>query len=112
MADTINISIHQGDDWTANLTVRNQDGSLADISTFTAKAEIRDGYAETGAVVLAEIVATVASPVVKLTLGHTQTTSSVLPSGRYVWDCQLVSSGGKITTIAAGEAVVDPEVTQ
>src|SRR5215472_6539176 len=109
MADIINISIHQGDDWTANLTVRNQDGTLADISTFTAKAEIRDGYAETGADVLAEITTTIASPTVNLTLGHTQTAS--LPSGRYVWDCQLISSGGLITTIAAGEAVVVAEVT-
>ena len=109
MADIINISIHQGDDWVAVLTVRNQDGTLANISGYTAKAEMRDDYAETGADLVAEIMAAVNSPIVNLSLGRT--TTKAIPSGRYVWDCQLTAPGGNITTIAAGTADLVPEVT-
>jgi hypothetical protein len=109
VADVINLSLHQGDDWVVILTVRNQDGTLASINGYMAKASFRSDYAETGSAVVGDFVATVNSPVVNLNLGRSFT--ALIKSGSYVWDCQLIAGSGAITTIAAGTLIVVPEVT-
>jgi hypothetical protein len=104
-----NLTIYQGDDYAAVVTVRNADGTPADISTYTAEAQIRRAAADVDEVVVATFTAVVASPAVNLTLTHDQT----LPlTGSYVWDLQLVSAGGVITTIMAGQVRMTAEVTR
>lgn len=104
-----NIEPYQGDDWAATVTVYNEDRTLADITTYTAKAQIRLAVADSDPVVAAEMATTVESPYVFLSLTHDQT---VLLSGRYVWDLQLLSATGQIITILAGKVQVKAEVTR
>lgn len=103
------LSIVQGDDYAAICTVRNEDGTDADISTYSAAAQIRRGAADADPVVAAQFAATVDSPVVNLTLTHDQT---LVLTGSYVWDLQLVSAGGVITTIMSGPVRITAEVTR
>lgn len=109
MPSNADISIYQGDDWTGIVGVVNEDGTPADITGYTAKAQIRRSIADTDPVVVVEITAIVASPLVNLSIPHTQT---VALSGMYVWDLQLIGPTGGITTILKGRAKVDPEVTR
>ena len=111
MPDRADISIYQGDDWSASVTVHNADGTPAVIAGYTAAAQIRIDVADnTGTDVVAEIAATVSSPNVNLALTHAQT--AAIAGGKYLWDCQIVSGAGMITTVVAGKAVVTPEVTR
>jgi len=103
------LTIYQGDDFGAIVTVNNEDGTPADISTYTAQAQIRRGAADVDPVVAAQFTATVESPVINLTLTHDQT---LLLTGTYVWDLQLVSAGGVITTIMTGPVRTSAEVTR
>jgi len=109
MPSQADLSIYQGDDWTGIVTVLNEDGTPADIGTFTAKAQIRRSIADSDPVVVVEIVTVVSSPLINLSIPHAVTATL---SGSYVWDLQLTGPTGGITTILKGRAKVDSEVTR
>ena len=104
-----NIDIYQGDDYAATVTVYNADGTPADITDYTARAQIRRAVADAEPVVTAEFTAVVQSPEIQLSLSHDVT--AVL-GGRYVWDLQIVSEAGTVTTILAGKVIAIAEVTR
>jgi hypothetical protein len=105
-----NLDLVQGDDYVATVTVTNANGTPADISGYTAKAQIRQDVADEARRVDVEIATAVASPNVTLTIPHAIT--QTLTAASYVWDLQLTSAGGQITTILAGTVVVTREVTR
>jgi hypothetical protein len=109
MADHADLEIYQGDDFTAVVTIRNQDGTVADITGYTAKAQIRRQIADEDPLVVAEIATSVTSPQVSLSLTHTQTT---LLQGRYKWDLQLTTPTGEIDTVLAGTVITTAEITR
>jgi hypothetical protein len=101
--------VYQGDDFGAMVTVLNEDGTEADITGYTARAQIRPDIADL-ANVSAEITTVVSSPYVNLSLLHDQTVE--LCGGRYVWDLELTSPANAITTALAGKVFVTAEVTR
>jgi hypothetical protein len=105
------IELYQGDDWAATVWVYMPDNTPADLTGYTGQAQIRTAPADQDPNVAAEMVVTVVPPnQVSVYLPHSE---SVLASGfNYVWDLQLTSAAGEITTILAGEVTVDLEVTR
>ena len=108
-ADRQDLAVYQGDDWAGTVTIRNEDGTPADISGYTAQAQIRRAVADADPVVEVEMSATVESPQVHLSIPHDETEGL---SGRYVWDLQLIDGAGAITTVLAGKVIVTAEVTR
>jgi hypothetical protein len=106
---TVNLALYQGDDMYLDLTVTDPDGSAADLTGATPKAEIRT--APSSDVVAAEFVITgVSANTIHLHLPHAA--SAALGAGEMAWDCQLTRSSGDITTLAAGRVSVTGEVTR
>ena len=105
----ISLNIYQGDDYVGLVRVTNVDGTPADLTGYTAQAQIRRAVADTDPVVVAEIATLIAGNIVNLSVAHAVT---VALSGRYVWDLQLISGAGTITTIAAGKVPITQEVTR
>lgn len=103
------LELVQGDTASWTVTVTNEDGTPADISTYTAQAQIRRAVADADEVVVADMTTLVESPAVVLALTSAQTTPM---SGFYVWDLQLTGSEGEIITIMAGRVKVTAEVTR
>jgi hypothetical protein len=103
------LPIYQGDDVNAVITVTDATGAPADLTGYTAKAQVRKTVADSDPLVAIEIAATVSGSTVVLTISHAQTETL---KGKYVWDCQLVSAAGMITTIVSGKVPVTPEVTR
>lgn len=103
------LAIYQGDDYAAEVTVRDAAKVPVDITGYTAQAQIRRKTADDDEIVVATFAATVVTTKVFLALTHTQTTSL---KGRYVWDLQIISPGGAITTILEGSVIVTAEVTR
>lgn len=101
--------VYQGDDYGATVLVTNEDGTPADITGYTAKAQIRRAVADSDPEVVAELSATVQSPHVVLGLTHAQTE---LLTGRYMWDLQLLTDESAIVTIMRGAVKVTNEVTR
>lgn len=108
-ANPVDLNLYQGDDFAAMVTVRTSDGSPADITGYTALAQMRREVADSDAVVAATFTSTVSSPYVILSLAHTVTEDL---TGRYVWDLQVTSGTGAITTILAGRVSVTAEVSR
>jgi len=101
---TINLVLYQGDDFYMDLTVKNSDGSNADLTGQTAQAQIRSSPGATD--ITATFIATISSNIVHLHLAHAEAAKVV---GQGAWDCQLV--GVNTTTIAAGWVQGSAEVT-
>src|SRR5262245_51067592 len=102
--------VYQGDDYAATVTVSNGDGTPADLSGYTAKAQIRRDVADVQPQVAAELSCTIDSPNIYLALTHDQTAAL---SGTLKWDLQLTeTASGVITTILAGSVPDTQEVTR
>jgi hypothetical protein len=111
MLSKANLEIYQGDDYQGTVTV--SDGvSPPDqvIAGFTAQAQIRNGSADKNSAVVIQIVTSVSSPYVNLSIPRAQTVT--LKKSPYAWDLQLTAADGSIQTILAGQVIVTPEVTR
>jgi len=109
--DEVNvIDFTQGDDWASSVTVYDDSGAAADLTGFTAEAQIRRDVADLDPEVAAEITTEIVLPnIIVLSLLHGVT---ALLSGNYVWDLELTSPNGAVQTILSGTVVVTPEVTR
>jgi len=104
-----NLNVYQGDDEAWEVTVTLEDNQTpADITGYTAQSQIRRAVADTDPIIVTSFATSVQSPIVFLALTHDQT---MLLSGTYVWDLQLTSPAGAITTIIRGNVMVTAQVT-
>ena len=110
MAQQANVNIYQGDDYTAEVTVLNADGTVADLTGYSVQSEIRPNYADASEPPLAAFQCAINANVITLLLTHDQT--KLLVNQVYVWDIQLIDPTGWITTILAGKVIVTLEVTK
>lgn len=110
MPSTANLDIYQGDDYPAFVAVADSDGAPADLTGYTAKAQIRVNVADRAPEVVVEIDCTITGSDIYLSIPHAKTID--LTGINYVWDLQLTSASGIITTILAGKVRVSLEVTR
>lgn len=103
--------VTRGDDFRAVVTLSDSDGNLMDLSSSTAKAQVRVSTA-LNAELLAEFVCDIPAPatdgVVTITLPHT-VTEDLPRKGK--WDLQITTDGW-VTTVAKGNITVLPDVTR
>jgi hypothetical protein len=112
MADRADITIYQGDDYSASVEVNHADGSNADLTGYTLMAQIRRDVADRSPTVAADITVAfldAAAGLISLKVSHTVTTAL---TSNYVWDLQLTAPSGIITTVLAGAVSVRAEVTR
>jgi len=103
----VDLAVYQGDDFgPLTLTVTNPDGSAANLTGATFKAQIRS--APGAATLWASFTTSVATNVVTLALANTA--SATLPATA-AWDCQMTASGGTVTTLAGGNVRVSGDVS-
>lgn len=110
MPNTTNLSIYQGDDFAADITVNNEDGTPADLTGYTAQSQIRINPADTSPEGVAQFACSIADNVVTIVLDHD--TTKDLARSMYYWDLQIIDAGGWITTLLAGQVLVAKEVTK
>jgi hypothetical protein len=105
----VDLRIYAGDDVTVKVNVNNPDGTPADLTGATAKAQVRARAADVAA--LADFTTAVDASGFVL-LGLDAAATAMLPA-QCVWDCELMFAGGSpVTTIAAGSVRVRAEVTR
>ena len=112
MAAVANLNIDQGASFSSAVTVKNADGSSFNLTGYTAEAKMALGYSSTRT--RTTITATVASDattgVVTLSLLPTETAALSAPA-RYVYDVEIVSSGGDVTRVIEGIITIRPQVS-
>lgn len=103
----LDISIYQGDTFRMRLGVYESDGTEADLTGMTARAQIRP--TPTDLTVLAEFATQINGSDVDLLLSSDVTAG--LAAGGAAWDVQLTSATD-VTTLAFGSVSITPEVTR
>lgn len=104
----INITIEQGEDFSATYTVLNPDESVASLANYSVAGTLRKhpgsstGYAFTTSL-------TVATGTVTIFLANS-ITKSLIP-GRYYYDLFLIAPGGSRSKAFEGNAIVNPSAT-
>jgi hypothetical protein len=117
MVATLPLYLYQGDDWAALITVNNCDGTPFDLTDYAINAQIREGPADQTWRINATFTCAVVTPLpgaipnqISISLTNQQTTA--LRNLNYVWDLQIVSPAGIVTTIVSGPVQVTPTVTR
>jgi hypothetical protein len=111
MISRADLNFSQGDDYAAEVLVRQQGNTPPNqiLASYAAAAQIRTDVADNESTVACTIQTTIASPKILLVIPSDDTGAL---SGHYVWDLRLVDQDGLITTILAGDVNVRQEVTR
>jgi hypothetical protein len=114
IAGTYNLNIDQGATFERTITVKNPDGSLFDLSGYSARMQIREEIdsaefqveltTDNGGITLGDTDGTI-----DLYMSHS-VTSTLDDEG--VYDIELVAPNGKVSRLLKGKVRVDYEVTR
>tara|TARA_Y100000004_G_scaffold181430_1_gene227102 strand:+ start:338 stop:670 length:333 start_codon:yes stop_codon:yes gene_type:complete len=110
MAAISNLYIDQGTDFNVTIDVTNTDGSVLNLSNYTAESQIRKTYGSS--TVSATFATSIAAAQGQVTLTLTDTQTAGLTAGRYVYDLNITSSAGQTTRVVEGQVVLTPGVTR
>ena len=109
MATIQNLTVDQDADFTQTLTVKDSTGTVVDISGQTVTSKLRKTHLSSTATAFTTAIVSGTDGTCSITL--TDTVTSGLTEGRYVWDL-TTTSGGLITRRIEGRVTVTPSVTR
>lgn len=109
MAIKANLIIDQGVDYSTSITLTDDDGSIIDLTGYTAEAQLRKTYTSLSAV---NFVVSITASLGVVTLSMTSNVSSNIVPGRFVYDVLLRNAQGIKSRIVEGIVTVTPRVTQ
>jgi hypothetical protein len=113
MATVKNLVIDQGTTFSLTITVADVNSNEINLTGYTLRAQLRKSYGATSFTSF-----TVASPAPatgELIISLTDTQTSALKAGRYVYDVEIVApvgEGSTVTRVLEGIITVTPEVTR
>lgn len=100
----VNLTIEKGTDFSIALKVKT-DGAVVNLTGYTFAAKLRKHFSATSYYTFAvSALNPTSSGVVKLEMSDTTTTQ--IPPGRYVWDL-LITTSGTTTKVVKGTAIVE-----
>jgi hypothetical protein len=109
------LQIAQGATWSQVLNWKTgSPAAFVNTTGFSARMQLRTSYSAASA----SLELTTANGRISLTnagvitLSLTATETAALAAGRYVYDLEMVSSGGQVTRLLEGVVTVSPEVTR
>jgi|TARA_B110000977_G_scaffold43310_1_gene58708 hypothetical protein len=108
MATIANLTIDQGTTVSIVVPVKNTDGTVKDLTGYTAYSQFRKSYYST---TYTTFTATHDSAGGNITLALTATQSSAVKAGRYVYDVETLT-GTTVARVQEGIITVNPEVTK
>lgn len=119
-----NLTIEQGADFAFSLEWRLASGALVDLTSYTARMDVRAAddispatpgtpivqlTTANSRITLGGVLGTVA---LALTAAVTAALAPTPPGGYYIYDLELVSAGGVVTRLLQGKTFVPAEVTR
>tara|TARA_B100001939_G_C16933033_1_gene614760 strand:+ start:587 stop:919 length:333 start_codon:yes stop_codon:yes gene_type:complete len=110
MAAISNIFIDQGTDFSVTVDVTDANGSPLNLSGYTAASQIRKSYASSSA--SATFTTSISESSGQVTMSLTDTQTSGLAAGRYLYDLNITSSASVTSRVVEGQVIVTPGVTR
>jgi len=113
MVEQVCLSIKRGDDWSRTLYFQDEDGARIDISLwtlfFTVKAKIDD---LDSSAIISKTITTFSDPTngeAGISLSSTDTDQAI---GTYLFDIQVKTNLGQITTVLEGIITIQDDITK
>ena len=110
MAAKANIILDQGTTFITYLALTNTDGTVLDLTGYTARGQIRKWYTSNSYTTFTITITQPTDGYINLAL--TANTTANMEPGRYVYDIEAVSDANVITRVIEGIVTVTPEVTK
>jgi hypothetical protein len=109
MAIKSNIVIDQGTDFEVTINVRDANTTAIALTGFTGQAQLRKYYTSSRKY---DFNVTVSANTGEVTLAMSAANSALISSGRYVYDCVLVSNTNVVSRIVEGIVTINPRVSR
>jgi len=110
MASISNIFIDQGATFTTTVTVTDASGTAISLSGYAVAGQIRKSHLSSTATAFTATITNASSGEITISLTDTQTTA--LEAGRFVYDVLITAGGGAKTRVVEGQVTVNPSVTR
>ena len=110
MATVSNLYVDQGTDFSAIVTLKNQDGTTLNLTGFTIASQFRKSYQSSSATSFNVTIYNAAAGQIRIQLAAA--TSSALLPGRYLYDVELTSPSNERKRALEGIVVLTPEITR
>lgn len=111
MATNANLYVDAGADYYNSITVLDDSGQPLDLSTYTAKSQIRKSYGSSTAYNFNAEVYDAPNGVIRIHLSATE--SEALSGGRYLYDIEITQTNTNIKIrVIEGLVIVNPQITQ
>lgn len=110
MATVANLFIDQGSDFSAVVSLKNQDGTAINLVGYTVASQFRKSYQSSTAVNFNVTVIDDMNGKIELALSD-QATSGIR-AGRYLYDVEITSNSGNRKRVLEGIIVLTPEITR
>lgn len=104
----VNIVIQKGTDFEETFALTAEDGLGLNLTGFSAAAKLKKHPTSTTSYNFNTVI-TIADSTIKIIMADTVT--STLPSGRCYYDLVITSSGGVISKVIQGTALIEESVT-
>ena len=111
MAAVANLSIDQGATFTSDITVKDMNGNVFDLTGYTAVAKLAKGYSSTRTRTSMTTAFATDRTTGVLTISLTANQTAALDPERYVYDVEITSSSGSVTRVSEVIITVRPEVS-
>jgi len=109
-AGKYNFTLEQGATFSREITVQDS-GSAMNLTGYTPRMQMRSTHdSSTIALTFTATVSNASQG--KISLSATDTLTSAVEEGIYVYDLEIESSGGTVTRLMEGNVTVTPEVTR
>ncbi len=110
MAFTVNLYVEAGATFSREITYTNADGSVFDLTGYTAELQVRETAASASAVITKTPGINTTTGVVSWTFTATET--ALLTASKYVWAIELTHTDGTVLRFVEGDITVSPEVVR
>ena len=110
MATISNIYIDQGSDFSAIVTLNNQDGTPINLTSATVASQFRKSYRSSTATNFTVAIYNASLGQIRMQLSATA--SSGVIAGRYLYDVEVVFPTGEKKRALEGIVVINPEITR
>lgn len=110
MASIANLYIDQGSDFSATVTLKNQNGSVINLTGFTVQSQFRKSYQSSSFTSFSINIVDAAAGKIKLQLSAAA--SSAIMPGRYLYDVEITNNTGERKRALEGIIVISPEITR
>lgn len=110
MADSVNLNIDAGATFSVEFAYTNEDGSVFDLTGYTAKMQLRDMPTSPTVVLEVTPTLTILTGIIGVTISAAQT--ATLTNSRYVYAIELYGSGGYTLRPVEGYINVSAEVVR